>query len=143
MGEDDQVRNPPSRADPAPSIRGALVEQEDILHVFAATKTTLPRAQVPLSWTESVFDLERSTHSLCNMGSTQALASAELRGQHPPPGSVETAPKCKTDEAFKEKVIYIEEYFRASRNLRFITWGTKPLILQSSHREGTDVFYGK
>ena len=51
VGEDDQVRNPPPRADPAPSIRGALVEQEDILHVFAATKTTLPRAQVPLSWT--------------------------------------------------------------------------------------------
>lgn len=77
------------------------------------------------------------------MGSTQALASAELLGQHPPPGSVETASKCKTDEAFKEKVIYIVESFRASRNLRFITWGTKPMILQSSHREGADVFYGK
>ena len=71
VGEEDQVRTSPPRADPAPSLRGTLVEQEDILHVFAATKTILPRAQVPLSWTRvCLWSCKKHTDSLCNMGST-------------------------------------------------------------------------
>ena len=143
VGEDDQVRNPrPEQTLLLPS-EGLLLSRKTSFMSLLPPKLHSPELKFRSAGRESVFDLERSTYSLCNMGSTQALASAELRGQHPPPGSVETAPKCKTDEAFKEKVIYIVESFRASRNLRFITWGTKPMILQSSHREGADVFYGK
>lgn len=87
---------------------------------------------------KSGFDLEKSTqpHS-----PGREAHRHQPRGLTHPPSGVETATKCKTDEPFKDKVIYIVEAFRASRNLkRFITWGTKRMILASSHSEGTDVF---
>lgn len=135
--------------DPAPSIRGAAAEQEDILHVFAATKNYTPQssssAQLDASRSLILKEAHRLTLQHGKYIGTGFSRTPRLAYPLPPPApsSVETASKCKTDESFKEKVIYIVESFRASRNLRFITWGTKPVILESSHSEGADVFYGK
>lgn len=144
--------HPAQARDPAPPCQGAC-RQEDFLHVSSATQLAVPWSSsscLGLGLSVSLI-LEATPTRFTVQGRTvQALALQNSRPASippactpPPPHVVKTTSKWKTDEPSAGKVIYIMGYFRASRDeRRFITWGRRLMIVESSHTKGADVFYG-
>lgn len=135
----------PAQDGPCSSLPGVPVSRKSSFTSSLPPNMTLPGAQLHLARLKTVLDPEKTSLDSLSRTEGAGTSSAELQGGcTPPPGAVETTSKWKTDEPIKEKVIYIMESFRASRDLkRFITWGTRLTILEFSLTNGTDVFYGK
>lgn len=88
----------------------------------------------------------RAVSSAAQLGRSPGPARILPASRHPSPTPMCSKPprNGKQMSLLQEKVIYITEYFRASKDeKRFITWGRRLMLVESSHTEGADVFYGE